>query len=303
MLVIAKTISTLGEHRVKILYVDEAGCTGAVKDASDSVMPTLIIGGLLVDHEDVRPLTTELIKAKKKFFPKILPFGTHEQNWIKHEIKGADLRRSIRASRNRRRHSFGFLEECLILLKKYNVKIMGRVWVKAVGHAINGNSIYTSSAQSMLSTFQHHLHQIGGIGISIFDARNKHLNSIVSHSIFTQKYRAHGDAYPNIVETPLFAHAENHACLQLSDIVFSGLLTPIALHAYCQTIPNNTHFYSEFEHVRPKFGAAVEVMQYRYSDPKSAKRRGGMIVADGISHQSGIHLFKSIAPAVAVPTD
>ena len=54
----------------------------------------------------------------------------------------------------------------------------------------------------------------------------------VSHSIFTQKFSPAARNYQRLVELPTFGHSENHAGLQICDIVCSALLFPIACFAY-----------------------------------------------------------------------
>lgn len=66
------------------------------------------------------------------------------------------------------------------------------------------------------------------------DSRSTRQNIQAAHSIFTQKFKASGDSYPSIMEAPAFGHSDNHAGLQLSDLICSGFLWPMAMHAYCE---------------------------------------------------------------------
>jgi hypothetical protein len=62
------------------------------------------------------------------------------------------------------------------------------------------------------------------LGFVIADSRMKRVNTQVSHSIFTQKFRTTGDTYDGIVEVPAFSHSDNHAGLELADAICSALL-------------------------------------------------------------------------------
>lgn len=91
---------------------------------------------------------------------------------IKKEIKGADLRKQIRKSRNQSRHALGFLNEVLRLLEKYNARIMGRIWIKGIGTPLNGKKIYAYTMQQMATHFQHFLDCRDENGILIADFRD-----------------------------------------------------------------------------------------------------------------------------------
>ena len=75
-------------------------------------------------------------------------------------------------------------------------------------------------------------------------SRNNGKNLRVSHSIFTQKFGA-VPKYERLVELPTFGHSDNHAGLQLCDIVCSALLNPIACFAYCAGHVNNVRCASQ----------------------------------------------------------
>ncbi|MEV2265794.1 DUF3800 domain-containing protein [Nonomuraea africana] len=51
--------------------------------------------------------------------------------------------------------------------------------------------------------------------------------------MFTQKWRTGGDPFAPLSEVPLFAASDNHAGLQIADLLASTLVFPMAASAYC----------------------------------------------------------------------
>ena len=184
---------------MKICYIDESGDTGALPTAASPIQPTLAIIGTVVDHADLRSLTTEFLNLKGKFFSGLI--GSRQYlSWILTEIKGSELRHKIaNGSKRERRHSFGVLDKTINILEDHHVRLFGRVWIKGIGAAFDGRAVYTSSIQSIYETFQHLLNLENDIGLVIADSRNPHTNSQVSHSIFTQKVKVGGDDHGRIL--------------------------------------------------------------------------------------------------------
>lgn len=209
------------------------------------------------------------------------------------EIKGADLRRAMRdgARRRNRRHALGFLASLVQLLEDYDAQIVGRVWVKEPGRAIAERALYTSSIQAICAYFEHLLCTRGAEGLVVADSRTPALNTSVSHSVFTQKFKLAGDEYGHILEMPTFGHSDNHAGIQIADLLASALLFPMATNAFCQGHFRSVHVQNDFELLRRRFGARISRLQYRYHDA-SRRYRGGVTVDDRIAHCSGGRLFK-----------
>lgn len=91
-------------------------------------------------------------------------------------------------------------------------------------------------------------------------------------------------------EVPLFAHSDNHAGLQLADLVASTLAFPMAAAAYCKPRTGAPHSSPYYDDVRSAFGRRLMSRQYRYRD-ETGRWRGGLVVSDPIGHQSGSLLF------------
>ncbi|MGE0651473.1 MAG: DUF3800 domain-containing protein [Alphaproteobacteria bacterium] len=85
--------------------------------------------------------------------------------------------------------------------------------------------------QSLCESFQKSLERSDDIGFITADSRTHTLNLNVSHSIFTQKFKRSGDEIDRIVDLPGFAISDNHAGLQICDLLSSAFLFPMSVHA------------------------------------------------------------------------
>jgi len=250
-----------------------------------------VIGGLILRQDRLRPLTQEFLSLKQRYFPRLLPAGSQHLDWILREIKGSDLRRAVRAgNRNEQRHAIRFMEKTLDLIEQFDGRLIGRIWIKGIGQPFNGTATYTYSVQSICKYFQAFLEWRNDEGIIIADSRDKVKNARVSHSIFTQKFKAAGDSYNRILEMPLFGHSDNHAGIQIADLVCSAMLFPMSTYAFCLGHVQSTHVSIRFSRIRDRLGQRLEHRQYRYQEP-SGKWTGGLTVSDAISHTPGRILF------------
>ncbi|MCT8328014.1 DUF3800 domain-containing protein [Albidovulum sediminis] len=277
---------------VKICYVDEAGCTGTLESATSSIQPTLAITGLIVDYSSLHKLTSDMIEAKQRFFPRLLPATATHLDWIRAEVKGAELRKqACQSSRNEKRHAFGVIDKVTALCAAASAKIVGRVWVKGIGTPMNGTSVYTYSIQSIYQDFQKYLERANDIGFVVSDSRVHHLNTQVAHSVFTQKFKGTGDTYDRIVELPAFSHSDNHAGLQLIDLVCSAIITPIAIETCCKGHVTSPHVRPGYTTIKERYKIWLRESQFRYNEA-SGRTRGGLTVSDGISQKPGGALFR-----------
>ncbi len=276
---------------IRVCYVDESGTGGMIDHPDSPVEPILVISGIVFHQNHLTHLTQEFLTLKRTFFPGLTPSTVPFLQHVRAEIKGSQLRATIRkGGRNERRHTFGFIDGCLTLLEKYNSKLFGRVWIKKVGEGTNSLSMYTYSIQSICNSLQNLLELENMDGIIIADSRNPYQNVGVAHSIFTQKFKATGDAYGRILEMPVFGHSENHVGLQLADIICSALLYPMATFTYCTGHVNNVHVHPRYKLIKDRYAARVKPLQHRYLD--QGRYRGGITVSDQISGRTGGELFK-----------
>lgn len=275
-----------------ICYIDEAGCTGTLDSNTSSIQPILVVAGVIVSYSALHRLTSDLITLKQRFFPKLLPATATHLDWIMTELKGSDLRKTVcSASRNQVRHAIGVYDEATRIIDRADARLVGRVWVKSIGAPIKGVSIYTSSIQSIYSDFQNFLARKNSLGFVVVDGRLKHLNTQVAHSVFTQKFKGTGDVYDRIVELPAFSHSENHSGLQISDLLASAFITPIAIHTYCAGTVASTHVRPEYNLIKERYKRWLNSRQFRYQEA-SGRARGGLVVSDGLNQRPGGNLFR-----------
>ena len=279
---------------MKVCFIDEAGDLGEIsRPPLPNDQPVLVISGLFVDTASLHSLTDDFLNLKQRYFPNLPYPSTKPLDRILPEIKGADVRRNAtRGTARQRQHAIGFLDQILRLLRQYDVKLVARIWVKGIGLPFDATPVYTSSIQAIFTYFDHHLTRTGDTGICIADSRNKFKNVNVSHSIFTQKFNPAAQSYRRIVELPTFGHSDNHAGLQVCDIVCSALLYPIACYAYCAGHVNNVHVQPGAVRLRQRYGQQLKNIQYRYRDAVTGRHHGGLVVSDGILHRNGSLMFR-----------
>jgi hypothetical protein len=279
-------------------YIDESGTARALQTPNEpNVPPAYVIAAVALNDAVLRAVTSEFIDLKRHYYPGLDPGTGKRLDWMLPEIKGADVRRALsrRGNRNQRRHASRFLNDLLGILERHDARVLGRIWIKSIGVVPDGTAIYTSSVQAIARTFQALLSSEGAEGLMIADSVLPAANARVSHSIFTMKYRGRGDPFPRIREAPLFAHSENHAGIQIADLLCSAMLFPMATTRYCVGHVRNVHVDRAYEaNVCAPFAARVKALQFRYQD--GARRRGGLVVDDRLQHRSGAVLF---APSTA----
>jgi hypothetical protein len=138
----------------------------------------------------------------------------------------------------------------------------------------------------------------------IADSRVKNLNSQVAHSIFTQKFKGGRDNYDRLVELPVFGHSENHAGIQLVDIISSGIITPMAVHSFCSGCISSLHVRPRYAAIKSQFSHRIAALQHSFVEA-SGRPQMGITVSDGLKHRPTSLLFhdrvncsqsKSMAP-------
>jgi hypothetical protein len=274
---------------MRLLYVDESGGSEP-PDLHRSSTPVMVIAGLIVDAAKVKRLTKDFVALKMKHFPAKFASGKSLDH-IKTEVKGNDINAMTRASgRNQRRQAARFRKDLLELLSRHDVEVVARVWVKQDGIALSPAKTYTYGIQDLTQHFEMRLRDDNDFGILIADSRNHEGNLIVAHSVFTQKWRSRGDPYRHLIEIPLFGASDNHAGLQLADLVASTFIFPMAVAAYGRPRTGNSHRPSVYEPVRADNGESLEALQYRYQD-KKGYWRGGIAVKDPEGRRGSEQIF------------
>lgn len=252
----------------------------------------MVLLGMILDAAAVPALTRDFLELKRRHFPGRFNSG-RALDHILVEVKGSEILQMTRSdSRNKRRQAERFRTELLDLVEAYQCRVVGRVWVKEPTLGMDPASSYCYAVQDIARHFGQYLQSEDEMGVVIADGRDHHTNLQVAHSIFTQKWRTGGDPYASLREVPLFAASDNHAGLQIADLLASTLVFPMAVAAYCPPRPGFAHSSPRYHQVRTSFGERLSQLQYRYRD-ETGKWRGGLVVSDRIAHQPGSCLFHS----------
>ncbi|MBX8575411.1 DUF3800 domain-containing protein [Pseudomonas cichorii] len=287
-----------------ICYIDESGDSQPIRSDVDDKQPMLVVAGLFVDAQHISRITDEFIGLKRQFYPNLFKNEKHALNVLLKEIKGSDLRSDIRRhppTHSIVEHHFRFIDGVLKICKTHNIKLVARVWVKQYGVALEDRSIYTITAQNIAKRFQHFLIDQESRGMIIADFRDPARNRYVAHSIFTQKHKLGkgGDAYPSIEEAAVFGISDNHACLQIADLICSTILYPIAGRTVCVGHFKNVHTHANYDAIVQRYSRRINAMQYHCAE--NGQRRWGITVDDPHARRTSIFsLSKPAAHAQAV---
>ena len=258
-------------------YVDESGDSGTLNPGNPTDTPAFIVLGLIIEQSRLYGITHDFLSLKRKFFPNLVD-RTHPLNDILIEIKGKNIRESIRKEERRNfSHSIGLLDAIISLLQQYNVSILSKALLKGVGLTNSDQGFYGSAIQYICKHFQSFLATQNSHGMIIADSRRKNQNSYVAHAIFTQIFGASRQNYPNMLELPTYAHAQNHAMIQITDIVCSTIAYPMLMDAYCSGM-NNVHASPKYASIRGRYKDAIKNLQYRYT--LMEQWYGGFLVTD-----------------------
>ena len=277
-----------------LCYIDEAGCTTPLPSARTDIQPALVIAGLVVDAARVRSLTLGFLDLKRRYFPK--KFGSdHPLDDVLVEIKGSDLRSTLRKHGAHAEATLKFIDGTLDLLRAGEARLFATVWVKGIGKPIDSRAIYTSSIQATCRNFSAFLDHRDDNGFMVADSRTPALNVQVSHSIFTQKYRAKGDPLSHLLDLPTFGHSNNHVPLQIADVLCSTLLFPMATASYCVGQITGKHVRGRDEFIKRRYASRIKALQYRYKDAVSDMPLGGVFVSDGLQGHKSDLLFRFLS--------
>ncbi|MFC8305102.1 DUF3800 domain-containing protein [Streptomyces olivaceus] len=284
-----------------LCYIDEAGNGQTLDPARPDAPPVLVVGGFTVPRAHVKSLTWAFLDVKKHYRPQ-LRSAEQLSEVIQHEIKGADVRKNLRAgNHNWRRAAMDLVGSLLDILEAHESRVLARVWIKEEGLAFDESGVYPASVAALNETFQAQLAHEHSRGMMVLDSRTKVKNAPNVHCVTTRKYRAGGDSLRGVIESPVFGHSDTHALLQLADLVVSSVLFPIACHAYLNDVTWNVHCDDAYQPLREQFGERLKNLQFRYQDPVG-KWRGGIVVSDRRTRQSsGLMFGPAKVPASAIP--
>ncbi len=269
-------------------YIDESGGFEA-PNQSQTATPLMVIAGLIVPSAEIAPLTEDLLALKKRFYPNK---AEKHLDYLLYEIKGSDLRNRIRSTnRNQRMHARTVLDEAVRIATRHQCRLLGRVWVKKPDQGLDPASTYTFAVQDIARHFNHFLETQDSHGLVLCDSRNHRQDIRVAHSVFTLKHKTSGDDLPYILESPVFGRSDNHAGLQLADLIASGLLFPMAARSYCADRIIGHHTHPKLDVLRHRFAAPLKQIRYTYQD-RTGKILGGVTVSDPHGKQPSSILFR-----------
>ena len=275
-------------------YIDEAGCTGNLPGKVTDIQPVFVLCGLIVPEPALARLTHDFLALKRQFNPRLAQALEHDLDLVKHEIKGAeDIRKPIRKNLKAKRRAIGFLDKLLALIARRECRILPYIYIKSPARTIDSVALYAKCMQRVSNHFQNFLRQQSALqkvkGVIIADSRNHDLNVRVSHSIFTQKFKTDGDAYPNVIEMPTYGHSDNHAAIQITDILCSAVLFPIATYAYCLGHISGVHVSERYALLQTRYAQTIKTLSFRYHDGQ--RFRGGVTAHDELLGRSANYFF------------
>lgn len=271
-----------------LCYIDESGGFEA-PGSGPGATPLMLFAGLIISAEAVSPLTADLLALKRKFYP---GKAAKHLDYLRAEIKGADLRSAIRStSRRKQRHAFGVLDGVVTLLERHDVRLVGRVWIKEATTALDPGASYAFAIQDIARHFNSFLVVNDSQGMLLCDSRLHRQDAQVAHSLFTQKYKRSGDELPRLVEPTVFGQSENHAGLQIADLVASAMLFPMASRVYCAGYVTGNDMKRRLDVVRTRYATRLKPRQYLYRDTEG-KMRGGIVVSDKLGQKPSRALFE-----------
>lgn len=249
-----------------ICYIDESGDSATINNPTDPIQPMLAVVGLFVSANDIRSITSAFVDVKRKYHPKLFENDGHDLQALLREIKGSDIRTDIRKASEIKNSKvqlhFRFIDEVFDILNQYEVKLISRIWVKEFGTLLRDQPVYSITTQHFCVRFQKFLESKNSNGMVIADFRDPKRNSYVSHSVFTQKYQQKGDSYPSIMELPTFCISDNHALLQMCDLICSTVIYPIAALRFCKNVVNNAHTHLNYNWIKTRYSKRLKKLQY-----------------------------------------
>lgn len=275
-------------------YIDESGGTeDPLQDKSSTPVRTIVT--LMVPASAIPQLTRDYVALKTKYFYQKMQ-SARSLDLILAEVKGSELLKMTRSSsRNKRRAADRFRTELLRLVANHGGLITARVWVKSHGQSLDDRKTYGQAMQDASQHFNALLEERDDIGVIVADSRNHESNRQVAHSVFTQMWRAGTNPYPRVAEVPMFAASENHAGIQIADLIATTLVFPMSIAAFCVPVRGNVHDPRRYAEVRRKFSSHLRQVAYKYKADKWT--RGGIKVSGDLGTKTQSMFFEVDADA------
>ncbi len=267
-----------------LCYIDESGKAEQLTRADTTQQPVVVIAGVTLPEECLRHITHDWIKLKARFYPDVARMA--RRGWldaILHDVKAANLRKGFRrsATTRQRKHSTGMIDGTLRILEKYECRLVGRIWVKKLDTPNEDMAMHQSSLQFICDAFHSQI-PADERGMVVVDSQTYWHNHRLAHSVFSQRFAAE-PKHQKLADMPVFGHSDNHAGLQIADLLCSALLAPIACAVYAGRYEKwNVHCYSSFLDIRERFGRRVGALTFTWPNPKTGTESASLVVNDPI---------------------
>ncbi len=287
---------------MQLCYVDESGTAELLTRADGQQQPVVVIAGVTLPEVHLASITQEWIDVKTRFYPALATRGHGWMDAILADVKGAKLRSGFRdgATGRRRKQAIGFVDHTIRLLERAGGRVIGRVWIKELDKSADDMAIHSSSLQFISSAFDASLPD-GERGMVVVDSQTYQHNHRLAHTMFTGRF-SKSPRYTNLGDIPVFGHSDNHAGLQIADILCSTVLAPVGCAVYASSYSGwNQHCHSSFLDIRDRFGERIERLTFEWSNPKTGKPTSSVIVSDPLGKRPSRLLWGPSASARATP--
>lgn len=213
---------------MQLCYLDEAGDSGppAGLGGHQTASPLLVVGGIVFDSDRLGELTRRFLELKDEHFSDGNLRHQHDYSReITPEIKGGDLRNALKilSGDPTTVSAAAVIDGVLALLKANDAKIVAHIIEKSAVDGTAGEAIYQRAVVLVCKRLERRLAANDDFGAIVIDNRDPQRNALVAHSVYNEKFRA-TDNLPRIVEIPTFGQSENHAGIQIADLICSALL-------------------------------------------------------------------------------
>lgn len=269
---------------MQLCYVDESGKADTLTRADAQQQPVVVIAGISLPERCLTAVTHEWLELKRSYLPRIRTGS--RRGWldgILKELKGTTMRRGFRtrATVRQRQHAVGLIDGLVNLLERHDCRIIGRIWVKELDAPIEGMNMHFSSLQFICGAFHAGLPD-DERGMVVVDSQTYQHNHQLAHSVFTQRF-ARRPSHERLVDMPVFGHSDNHAGLQIADLLCSAVLAPVACAVYCGTYSGwNTHCDSGYLDIRERYGDRLARLTYDWNNTRTGRESSSIVVHDPV---------------------
>jgi hypothetical protein len=143
-------------------------------------------------------------------------------------------------------------------------------------------NLHFSSLQFICGAFHASLAD-GERGMVVVDSQTYQHNHQLAHSVFTQRF-ARKPSHEQLIDMPVFGHSDNHAVLQMADLLCSALLAPIACAAYCGSYDGwNSHCNSGYLDIRERYGQRLERLTFDWDNLRLGRESSSIVVRDPLT--------------------